>query len=173
MKALFFITIVTTLMSCGKNNLVSSGSQNVTGSNNQEIQTQAFEGTYDLVEANSQDCAANIQIIRDCRGFKLTSNRMGPEEFCNVNLGEQSTASTEPDRAPPPPDRRPPPPPDRNPPQINQTSTIVTLEGNQLKSVTKVAPGVAFSNTLILNQTKLTKITNLKSRSSRCLFEKR
>ncbi len=178
MKKLFVITLLAGLMglsSCGKNNLVNSGGA-ISGNTGLESSPSAFEGNYDLVESNSSDCAAAIRIVRECKGFKLMSNNMGPEEFCNVNLGEQQTtvANTDPDRAPPPPDRRPPPPPDRRPPgEVNPTSTVVTLEGNQLKSITKVAPGVAFTNTLILNQTKLTKIANLKSRSSRCLFEKR
>jgi len=172
---IFIIAILAGLVSCGKNNLVSSGST-VNGNTNLEVTSKSFEGNYDLIESNSSDCASAIQIVRECRGFKLMSNSMGPEEFCNVNLGEQnSVVRNDPNRPPPPPDRRPPPPPDRTPPggEVNPTSTVVTLEGNQLKSIVKLGPNIAFSNTLILNQSKLLKLTNLKSRSSRCLFEKR
>lgn len=167
MKPILLILILASLSSCGKNsNLVSSN--DVSGRNDLSGTNVAFEGTYDLIEANSQDCAASIQINRECRGFKLTSNVMGPEEFCNVNMGEFTNSTSPVDRVPPPPDRRPPPPP-----PVNTNSINVTLEGNQLKSVVTITRGIAYTNTLTLNQNRLLKVAHLKSRSHRCLFEKR
>jgi hypothetical protein len=41
----------------------------------------------------SNDCDASIQIIKDCDGFKLLSNYLKPEEFCNINRGEINSKS--------------------------------------------------------------------------------
>ena len=171
-KFLLALIIVSTLISCGKsNNINSSGTSGVSGYNTYSAGLSNFEGNYDLIQMGSEDCGASIQIIRDCDGLKLFSNHLGPEEFCNINRGEIS-------------------------------STNVTLVGNELKAVMTEFdnssserdpqdprrdpsrdPGrnprfpqnkISFSTTLTLNNDKtLVKISNLKSRNSRCLYLKR
>jgi hypothetical protein len=182
MKKTLFLMTLAFLMSCGKSpNQVSSAPSETSGNNTIETTAVSFEGVYDLREANSQDCGASIRIVKECNGYKLLSNNLGPEEFCNVNKGEfRGDNGT--DRNPPPPDRNPPPP-DRNPPPPDRVDPtrprgeaplmVVTQNGNELKSVVRVSDRVSYSNTLTLRNELLTKVSQLKSRNVRCVFEKR
>jgi hypothetical protein len=156
---ILLITIV--FSSCGKsNNINSTETSGTSGFNTYSNALANFEGNYDLISMGSDDCGASIQIIRDCDGLKLLSNHLGPEEFCNINKGEMR-------------------------------STIVTLQANELKSVVNVDANdrdnrnqrndprnpqnrVRFTNTLTLYKDRtLVKISNLKSRTSRCVYLKR
>ena len=155
------------LISCGKSNQVSSNNS-VTGNNSVLVESSNFIGVYDLVKMESDDCGASVRIVAECNGIKLLSNNLGPEEFCNINQGEIISSND-------PRDGR------------NKTSTLVTQEGNQLKSVIKILdngrnePGrtggmqLTFTNTLTLSNdgSTLSKISHLKSRESRCLYQKR
>lgn len=171
MKTTILLTAVLALsLSCGKSsNKVNSGS--VSGSNT--ITPGAlvnFEGNYDLVEMKSADCGAAVQIVRECNGYRLLSNnRMGAEDFCNVNKSGDTD-----DRNPPNPDRNPPNP-DRNPPNPDRNNPpVVTQKGNILTSTVRLNERVAFTNTLTLENTGvMTKVSNLKSRTSRCIYQKR
>ena len=171
MKKIILLLSLIALASCGKNNKVNSATP-TSGTSAYSTTSAAitdFEGSYDLIRMQTQDCGASIQLVRDCDGLKLLSNNnMGAEEFCNINRG------------------------DRRNQRDNSVSTIVTLEGNVLKAVTTLrddgrnsnrGPGmpgqigdsqVTFTNTLTLNgDGTLTKISHLKSRESRCLYQKR
>lgn len=169
-KILFPVLLITILSSCGKDNKVSSSGGTGEGTGVTPIETSKIEfvGNYDLVILNRMetfDCAASIRIIKDCSGYQLISNNtMEVEEFCNVNRGEirnNARPSRETNRNPPNPDN-------------NQSTTIVTQEGNQLKSVLKVGPNLAFTNTLTLSaEGVLTKVSHLKSRNSHCTYQKR
>jgi hypothetical protein len=150
--------LIMAISSCGNSNKINSRETSGTsGYNTYTDSLSSFEGNYDLIRMESDDCGASIQIVRDCDGLKLLSNHLGPEEFCNINKGEIR-------------------------------STIVTLRGNELKSVVNVndndrnrrndprnpSNGLSFTNTLTLNSDKtLVKISNLKSRMSRCVYLKR
>lgn len=156
---LVLLLVAVAFSSCGKSNKINT---NETSGTNGLTTTYAnaltsFEGNYDLIRMGSDDCGASIQIVRDCDGLKLLSNHLGPEEFCNINKGEMR-------------------------------STIVTLQGNELKSVVNVVGNgrderndprnpqnrMSFTNTLTLNNDRtLVKISNLKSRMSRCVYLKR
>lgn len=167
MKNLLLLLSVVAVVSCGSknNNAVNSGSVSA-GSNGLNVvpaKMVNFEGTYDIVKMDSYDCGAAIRIERVCNGYRLLSNiSNGAEDFCNVNRGEMRISYD--DRNPPNPDRNPPPP---------DSGVIVTQEANQLKSVVRVA-NMAFTNVLTLeNNGILTKVSNLKSRTSRCIFQKR
>jgi hypothetical protein len=159
MKKLIILFIFSVLLiSCGKSNQVATGNNSVTGNNSIEVSSSNFIGIYDLVRMESDDCGASIRIVADCNGVKLLSNNLGPEEFCNINLGESIIR--------------------------NRTSTTVTQQGNQLQSIVRILedgrnspgrPQITFSNTLTLSDdgNTLAKISNLKSRVSRCLYQKR
>jgi hypothetical protein len=169
MKKIILLLSLIALASCGKTNKVNTGATTSTsGTSTYSVPTNAaitdFEGTYDIIRMQSNDCGASIQLVRDCDGLKLLSNNnMGAEEFCNINRGERRNQ------------------------RDNFLSTTVTLEGNVLRAVTTLrsmpGPGerqdprdsqVNFTNTLTLNSDgTLTKISHLKSRESRCLYQKR
>lgn len=174
MKVLILISLVSLMASsCGKSkNNVNSGTV-ATTSGSSTIQPAAlvdFEGVYDLVRMDSEDCGASIRIVNQCNGYMLLSNNLGPEEFCNINKGEFALGNDNNDRNPPLPDRNPPNP-DRNPPP---QKALVTQEGNLLKSIITLSPAVSFTNTLSLNEDgRLIKVSNLKSRQSRCIYQKR
>lgn len=145
-KLALLFCMIALFTACGKNNSVISGvsGTSVLTASNTNSALNNFEGVYDLIAMRTEDCAASIQLVRECNGLKLLSNHLGPEEFCNINRGEMRNA------------------------------TNVTLEGNVLKSVVRVAPQLIFTNTLTLNSDgTMTKISNLKSRESRCLYQKR
>ncbi len=193
MKTLFFISLLSLLItSCGKSkNAVNSGSTTSgTGTTTaiEKAPMADFEGVYDLIRMDSEDCGANIRIVNQCNGYMLLSNHLGPEEFCNVNKGEYVFNSDNNDRNPPNPDRNPPNPdrnppnpdrnppnPDRNPPPTTRVQkAVVTQEGNLLRSVITLSQNVSFTNTLTLNNDgTLIKVSNLKSRNSRCVYQKR
>lgn len=166
MKNLLLLLSVVAVVSCGSknNNAVNSGTASAgsNGFNASPANMVNFEGTYDIVRMDSNDCGAAIIIERVCNGYRLLSNiSNGAEDFCNVNKGEMRLNY---DRNPPNPDRNPPPP---------DSAVIVTQEANQLRSIVRVA-NMAFTNTLVLeNNGILTKVSNLKSRVSRCVFQKR
>lgn len=191
MKTLFFIALISlTVSACGKSdNKVNSGN-NAGGTTAIEAPAAKlvdFEGVYDLIRMDSADCGASIRIVNQCNGYMLLSNHLGPEEFCNINKGEFAFSDNNdrnppnPDRNPPNPDRNPPNPdrnppnPDRNPPPTARgQKAVVTQEGNLLRSVITLSPNVAFTNTLTLNNDgTLIKVSNLKSRTSRCIYQKR
>ena len=155
-KNIYSLVVVTFILmvSYGKTNTINTNAtvNGVNGINTNTTLTalSSFEGNYDLIRMGSNDCGASIQLIRDCNGLMLLSNNhMGAEEFCNINRGQ------------------------------NRNSAIVTLEGNVIKSVVSMGerPGqfqVSYTNTLTLNSDgTLVKISNLKSRESRCLYQKR
>lgn len=177
MKNLLLLLSVLAVVSCGSKsqNTVNSGSGAAgvtetpvtTGTSGLDTPVPAnlvnFEGNYDIVRMDSSDCGAAIKIERLCNGYRLISNNSNPEDFCNVNRGEVRVNRDE-GRNPPNPDRNPPPP---------DSAVVVTQEANQLKSVVRVA-NMAFTNTLVLESNGiLTKVSNLKSRTSRCVFLKR
>lgn len=160
-NSILALLLTMTFFSCGKSNKINSNqTSNVSGFNTYSDALASFEGNYDLIKMESDNCGASIQIVRDCDGLKLLSNHLGPEEFCNINKGEIK-------------------------------STIVTLQGNELKSVVSVVNDgrdgrdgrndprnpqnrISFTNTLTLNSDKtLIKISNFKSRISRCVYLKR
>ncbi|MFA6236704.1 MAG: hypothetical protein WC635_05195 [Bacteriovorax sp.] len=144
MKISILILTAMLALSCGKTNKVNTNGETGTINTISTNFTQ-FEGNYDLIRMKSEDCGASIQIVRECNGLMLLSNHLGPEEFCNINQGTIK----------------------------NRT---VTLRGNELKSVMSVSENdrINFSSTLTLNNDgTLAKISNFKSRQSRCLYLKR
>lgn len=175
MKNLLLLLSAVVVISCGSknNNAVDSGSAATTsGSNSLDTTTAVvpaalanFEGNYDIVRMDSHDCGAAIRIERICNGYRLLSNTSNnAEDFCNINKGEMRFVRGDEGRNPPNPDRNPPNP---------DSAIVVTQEGNQLKSIVRIS-NMAFTNTLTLeNNGVLTKVTNLKSRTSRCVFQKR
>lgn len=134
------------IASCGKSNKVNSGTvAEIKSTNTITSDFSHFVGNYDLIRMNSEDCGASIQLVRECNGLKLLSNHLGPEEFCNINKGRIK-------------------------------NTTVTLVSNVLKSEVVVSDRerMNFTNTLTFNDDgTLSKISNLKSRMSRCLYQKR
>jgi hypothetical protein len=168
MKNLLLLLSVIAVVSCGSknNNAVDSGSPATTSGTNSLDTTTAvvpaalanFEGNYDIVRMDSHDCGAAIRIERICNGYRLLSNTSNnAEDFCNINKGEMRFVRGDETRNPPNPD----------------SAIVVTQEANQLKSVVRIS-NMAFTNTLTLeNNGVLTKVTNLKSRTSRCVFQKR
>ena len=175
MKTLFFISLISlAVSSCGnsKNNVNSGSTTATSGSSTIEPAPLVdFEGVYDLVKMDSDDCGASVRMVNQCNGYKLLSNHLGPEDFCNINKGEFSLNNDGSDRNPPLPDRNPPNP-DRNPP-VSQ-KMVVTQEGNTLKSTVSLGQNIFFTNTLTLQSDGvLIKISNLKSRTSRCIYQKR
>ena len=171
MRNLLLALSIVAAVSCGSknNNSVDSGLAS-TGPKSVSVLTSNlvdFEGSYDIVRMDTPDCGAAIRIERACNGYRLLSNITdNAEDFCNVNKGEMRVT-----RNPPNPDRNPPNP-DRNPPNPDG-AVVVTQEANELKSIVKIA-NLAFTNTLTLNPNGiLTKVSNLKSRFSRCVFQKR
>ena len=172
MRNLFLIFCLSTLfVACGKSsNKVNSGSE-ATGTNaiTPKVETLAnFAGNYYLIDMRTNDCGAAIVITRVCNGYRVESNnRFGAEDFCNVNLNGDT------DRNPPNPDRNPPNP-DRNPPNPDTNPPVVTQKGNVLTSTIRLSPSVVFTSSLTLNDNGvLVKISDLKSRKSRCMYQKR
>lgn len=152
------MSLITLLTSCGKKESAVAvqeiqGSDPITSTD-----VNTFVGVYDLIRMDTENCGASIQIIKLCEGLQLRSNNLGPEQFCNINKGEIRTGD-------------------------NRSSTIVTLEANVLKSVVSIfderstPPGsvkLMFTNTLTLDGAgNLLKVSDLKSRKSRCLYQKR
>lgn len=187
-KIILILAMTIAVTSCGgKDNKVNSGNAAVTTPPTSEAITPSqpnntirqvaanFEGNYDLIEMERGDnCGANITILQECGGYRVLSNNMGPEEFCNVNKtsdnGDRNPPN--PDRNPPNPDRNPPNP-DRNPPS-QYDRKIVTLEGNLLKSVIKVNEQLSFTSSMVLrNNGILEKMANFKSSQIRCIYQKR
>lgn len=166
---LIFLSLTAMIASCGSSgpgdNKVNSGVA-VAGSEGLGIGALVnFTGEYDILRKDTSDCSNQIRIVSECSGFKVMSSGLNPaEEFCHVNQGMVRTE----DRNPPNPDRRPP-----NPDGNNETKTV-TLEGNVLKSELRLSPRVVFTNTLTMNDNGvLVKVSNLKSRTSRCVYQKR
>jgi hypothetical protein len=156
-----------TFVSCGKKseNAVSSTVGEATGTN--DISTNDwinFAGDYFILpEASNLNCQASIQIVSECNGLLLLSSEIGPEEFCNINQV--------PSRNPREGDRD-----NRRPPNIDVKNemAIVTQIGNEIKSVLRINERLFYTNTITLNTNGvLTKISNLKSRTSRCNYLKR
>lgn len=146
-KTTLFLILLSTLVSCGKANKVNTGETNVaSGVHSYTNGINQFEGNYDLIKMGSDDCGASIRIVKDCEGLMVLSNNHDrPEEFCHINKGKFK-------------------------------STTVTLTGNELKAMTEVSAekAIIFTNTLTLNSDNtLYKISNLKSRKSRCVYLKR
>lgn len=170
MKNLLLLLSVVAVVSCGSknNNAVDSGKGTTNTSGNNAVVPSAlvnFEGNYDIVRMDTSDCGSAIRIEQACNGYRLLSNiTNNAEDFCNVNKGAMSVNGDQ--------DRNPPNP-DRNPPNPDSPAMVVTQEANQLRSVVRVA-NMDFTNTLTLdNNGILTKVSNLKSRVSRCVFQKR
>ncbi len=162
------LSVLAVCASCGKSsNKVNSGNVSETTALVPAALVN-FEGNYDLIDMRTEDCGAALTITRVCNGYRLESNnRMGAEDFCNIN------AEGETERNPPNPDRNPPNP-DRNPPNPDRSVPVVTQNGNVLKSVVKISSNISFTNTLTLNTDGvLVKVSDLKSRTSRCMYQKR
>jgi hypothetical protein len=159
MKTLLIVlSLMTVATACGKssNKVSSSAEGNNIGISN-PITAVNFVGVYDLVRSDTPDCGASVRIVSECGGYRLHSNHtMRPEEFCNItNAPHQNN----PGNISPPPDR---------------DGKVVVLEGNQLKSIHRVGPNRVFTSTLTLNANGvLVKVSDLKSRQSRCVFETR
>ena len=119
---------------------------------------ESFVGIYDLVQADTDDCAASLQITRVCDGIQIRSNTSVKQSFCNVNKGEIKTGD-------------------------NRSSTTVTLEENVLKSIATIfdersVPAGSikdvYTNVLTLvSNDQLLKEADVKTGKSRCLYEKR
>lgn len=172
MKKIFIILCLSALaVSCGsKGNKVNS-TATVSGSEGLEIGALTnFTGEYDILRKDSPDCSNSIRIVSECSGLKILSNGFNAaEEFCNINKGAfRANRGDIDDRNPPNPDRNPP-----NPDNNGEMKTV-TLEGNVLRSELRISPRVAFTNTLTMNDNGvLVKVSNLKSRNSRCVYQKR
>ena len=138
--------LLLSIVSCGKTNHIGGDvASGTTGLSPMTTDYSKLEGNYDLIKMRSADCGASIHIKRECNGLILISNHLGPEEFCNINRGEEK----------------------------NKT---VTFNGNELKSVVRFSENARlnFTSTLTLsNDGTLTKISNLKSRTSQCFYLKR
>jgi hypothetical protein len=158
-KLILLLSVLLVVASCGsKKNNVSSDGQS--GSNGESIDPTtglvSFAGNYDLVQNEGDDCGGNITIEAACNGYKLTSNHTRMvEEFCNINRNDR---------------RRD----DRNPgPGPSNESAVVTQRGNVLTSELTFNPNFKWTNQLTLNGSTLVKVSNLKSRASRCTYSKR
>ncbi|MBC7715110.1 MAG: hypothetical protein H7177_17325 [Rhizobacter sp.] len=170
MKKMFIILCFATFaVSCGKkSNNVNSATDTISGSNGLGLSTDAlvnFPGEYEIVSMSSSACSATLRIENFCNGGVrvLTLGYNAPEEFCNINRGEFRTA----DRDPRNPGRNPPNP-DRN-----QEIQNVTMNGNQVTSTLKISDHISFTNTMILESNgRLTKVSDLKSRKSTCVYRK-
>ena len=150
---LFILSII--LISCGKANQVSSNNI-ITGNNPIQINPSSFIGVYDITRVESENCGVSIRIVGECNGLRILSNNSGPEDFCNINRGEIISR--------------------------DRTSITVTHEGKRLQSIVKIyndgrttGGRITFSNVLLLNSngTELTKLSTLKNRISRCIYQKR
>ena len=166
MKTIILIlSLITLLSACGKKDntpapAAAPGTTEVVKAIEpvKVVEAETFEGVYDLVEMETGDCDASIQLIKRCEGLQLQGNNFKHEEFCNINKGVLKTGD-------------------------NRSSTNVTLEGNVLKSVVlifdeRLTPPEnvknTFTNTLTLEANgKLQKLSDLKSRKSSCHYQKR
>ena len=156
-KSILILSLGLMLSACGKNNENGPAVQEINGSDPlTTFSIDSFVGNYDLVNAESGDCAASMQIIKICEGVQARNNHLASQSFCNVNKGEVHTG-----------DKR--------------SSTTVTLEGNVIKSVSLIfderstPPGrvkQVVTNTLAIEADGLLrKISD--SKQSHCLFQKR
>lgn len=192
MKNLLVITLITfAAISCGKNNKVNTGPAAVVVVNNFETPSKSIEnfaGTYDLIKMKSDDCGASIELVKECEGLILFSNHLGPEEFCHINqLDNRNNNNRENNRNTNWENNRNDNRFDDHTmdPRFENSNAVVTLIGNELKSVITVSADnrndrhrnenqVIYTNTLTLNSDgTLSKISNFKSRESRCLYLKR
>ena len=170
-KIILILCFVTVASSCGKKDNQATSANEVVGTGGLAISdTATFIGEYQILRAETNDCSNMMTIVSECNGVKIVKNGLNAdEEFCNVNRGEYRTD----DRDHRASDRNPghnrnPPNPDRY-----QETHIVTLNGNQLTSVLKISDRVSFTNTLTLEANGvLTKVSKLKSRESRCTYQK-
>ena len=158
-KMIMILSFVTLVSSCGKSNdSVVSGQVTGNGTLTTNGTIDSFEGVYDLIRMDTEDCEGSIELIKKCEGLQLRHNRLETENFCNINKGELKTGD-------------------------NRSSTKVTLLDNVLKSVVlifderSIPAGKVkstFTNTLTLDsEGNLLKVSDLKNRKSRCLYQKR
>lgn len=165
-KIILILCALAFIVSCGsKENKVNSTPSTTSGSEGLEFAAiTTFIGEYDIIRKDSQDCSNTIRIVSDCMGLKILSNGFNPaEEFCNINRGIQRFSHEGDNRTPPNPDR-----------VSNGETRNVTLTGNVLSAELRLNERVSFTNTLTMNNNGiLVKISNLKSRTSRCIYQKR
>lgn len=144
------------LCACGKKE-IAQPVQEIKGNDPlTEFNIDSFVGNFDLINTESGDCAASMQIIKVCEGVQARNNHLASQSFCNINKGEISTG-----------DKR--------------SSTTVTLEANVIKSVSLIfderstPPGrvkQVVTNSLTFEEGgNLRKISE--SKQSNCLYQKR
>jgi hypothetical protein len=156
-QILMIMSLATVIASCGANNKVNSGA----APHIDELQPgplTSFEGDFYLIEnrENTFDCGFNLEVRRQCDGYILVSNnRMGPEEFCNINQGGRVNSRNNPGRG-------------------SSDLITVTQAGNVIKSEVNVGPNRVYTTTLSLDANGiLTKVSRLKGRDSNCVYRKR
>ena len=154
-KLMIAASLMTILVSCGNSNKLSSAPATTSGTSPIVTADVNFEGSYDIIRMETNDCGASIQITQECGGYRLHSN-INPriEEFCNINRNLPGSVT---------------PPPDRD------GKVSVTQEGNQLKAVVRIGRNQEITNTLTLNNNGiLVKSLDFpNNRRSRCIFQKR
>lgn len=156
-KIIMILSLVTIISSCGKDEGAKSPAE-VDGRD--PILTgdiDSFVGSYDLVQADSEDCGVSVQIIRACDGIQIRSTQSGNKSFCNVNKGEIITG-----------DKR--------------SSSNVTFEENVVKSVANIFDERSIpagqikeviTHTLSINaEGELLKQLESKAGISSCLYQK-
>ena len=144
------------LTACGKKES-SPSSPEVKGNDPLTVfNIDSFVGNYDLINADSGDCAASMQIIKVCDGVQTRNNHLASQSFCNINKGEITTAD-------------------------NRTSTTVTMETNIIKSVQLIhderssPPGnvkQTVTNTLTIESDSNLRVVS-DSKQNNCLYQKR
>lgn len=163
MKNLFIaVGLMSSLVSCGNSNKVTSGA--VAESGTIAITTEAlvnFEGVYDLLHNEGNDCGASIRITQECGGYKIHSNLNNrPEDYCNINRADPRRPIN-PGSVTPPPDR-------------DGRGSFVTQEKNQIRSIIRFDNNVSLTQVLTLNPGgTLVKVSEIRNRQNRCIYQKR
>ena len=145
-KLILLLSVAMVFVSCGAKNKVNSGGVRPVADEIRGNTAINFEGQFILTDfiGNTPECGRFMEIRRECGGYIVTSNNfVAPEEFCNINQGENRSVVVT---------------------QIgNELKSEVRMGAN--RTYTNV---LRISDTGVL-----TKITRLKSRYSDCVYKRR
>ena len=156
-KIILIMSFAILLSACGKKDNSQALQQEIKGNDPLTVFTiDNFIGDYDLINTESGECAASMQIIKLCDGVQARNDHLASQSFCNINKGEITTAD-------------------------NRTSTTVTMETNIIKSVQLIhderssPPGnvkQTVTNTLTIESDSNLRVLS-DSKQNNCLYQKR
>ena len=157
-KTILVMCLALVLSACGKKDGVAPVTEIKGVDPITVMSAESFVGEYDLINMDSEDCGASLQIIKLCEGVQVRNNHSASESFCNINKGEIKTGD-------------------------NRSSKNVTLEGNVIKLVALIfderstPPGKVKQTTVSILTLEadgtLRRLKDSTAGQSSCLYQKR